>query len=260
MDTPAPAIRIAVKYRILLPYWAVFQTDLRQTVRNWVYMTWVVAISLTAFGYILYRMGAHRETGWVQQAADVMNDLLRWVVLGSVALIAALAVGSISAERGILADAVLSRGISRYQYFLAKFHARLVSVLVTIFAFGLIMLAGCYLLLSDEKLSLIGGLAALLVVAALLMVVVSCGVSLSALCGNTLLGMSLLWLFLYGGGYLLELLPSSIPTPDRVLHELPAILRGEYDSQWIWRLLGGTALVSAVAALIGMIGFSRRDV
>src|SRR5262249_22413659 len=124
MDATNATIRIARKYRIILPYWAVFQTDLRQTFHNWVYLTWVVAVSLTAFGYILYRMGAHRETGWVQQAADVMNDLLRWVVLGSVALIAALAVGSISAERGTLADSVLSRGISRYQYFLAKFHAR----------------------------------------------------------------------------------------------------------------------------------------
>src|SRR5262249_725452 len=98
------------------------------------------------------------------------------------------------------------------------------------------------------------------VVASLLMVVVSCGVSLSALCGNTLLGMSLLWLFLYGGGYLLELLPSSIPTPDRVLHEMPAILPGEDNTEWNWLLLEGTAAISGVAALIGMIGFSRRDV
>jgi ABC-2 type transport system permease protein len=259
MDTPT-ATRVARKYRLLLPYWAVFQTDLRQTMRNWVYLTWVIVVSLTAFGYVLYRMGAHRETGWVQQAADVMNDLLRWVVLGSVALIAALAVGSISAERGTLADSVLSRGISRYQYFLAKFHARLLSVLGTILLLGLVMLAGCYLMLSEEKLSLTGGLVALVVVAALLMVVVSCGVTLSALCGNTMLGMSLLWLFLYGGGYMLELLPASIPTPDRVLHEMPAILRGAYDSQMIWRLLEGTAILSGAVALLGMIGFSRRDV
>jgi len=259
MDTPTTT-RISAKYRLFLPYWAVFQTDLRQTMRNWVYMTWVIAVSLTAFGYVLYRMGAHRETGWVQQAADVMNDLLRWVVLGSVAMIAALAVGSISAERGTLADSVLSRGISRYQYFLAKFHSRLVCVLGTIMFLGMLMLTGCYAMLSEEKLSLAGGLMALVVVAALLMVVVSCGVTLSALCGNTLLGMSLLWLFLYGGGYMLELLPASIPTPDRVLHEMPAILRGTYDSQLIWRLLEGTAILSFAAALFGMVGFSRRDV
>src|SRR4051812_34672850 len=120
---------IAPAYRLWLPYWAVFQTDLRQTTRSWVYRLWVAAVALSAFGYLLYRPGVHNEAGLIQQAAVIMSDLLRWVVLGSVALIAALTVGCISSERGTLADSVLSRGISRYQYYLAKWHARLASVL-----------------------------------------------------------------------------------------------------------------------------------
>ena len=59
-----------------------------------------------------------------------LSDLLRWTLLGSVRFIVVLSAGSISSERGTLADSVLSRGISRHQYFLGKWHARLASVMV----------------------------------------------------------------------------------------------------------------------------------
>ncbi len=250
---------IAPKYRLWLPYWAVFQTDLRQATHSWVYRVWVAAVALTAFGYLLYRMGVHREAGLIQSASIVMSDLLRWVVLGSVALIAALTVGSISSERGTLADSVLSRGISRYQYYMAKWHARLAAVLGTfVFLASLMLLASHFLL--RENLSFSGSVAALLLIAAFLTVVVSFGVTLSSLCNSTLLGMSLLWVLLYGGGFLLELLPKSMPTPDRVLQQMPEILQGHYDPNAVLNLLGVSAAASALVSLAGMIGFSRSDV
>ena len=250
---------IAPKYRLWLPYWAVFQTDLRQAARSWVYRAWVGAVALTAFGYLLYRMGVHREAGLIQSASLVMSDLLRWLVLGSVALIAALTVGCISSERGTLADSVLSRGISRYQYFLAKWHARLAAVLGTFGFLASLMLIASYFLL-HENLSLTGGIAALLLIAAFFAVVVSFGVALSSLCTSTLLGMSVLWMLLYGGGILLELLPKSFPTPDRVLQQMPEILQGRYDSNAVLNLLAVSAGASCLAAFAGLISFSRRDV
>src|SRR5437763_14370181 len=113
----------------------------------------------------------------MQKAADVMNDLLRWLVLGSVGVVAALTVGSISSERGTLADSILSRGINRYQYFLAKWHARVFCVVGTVFVIGLGMLLVSYFKLSDN-LSLGGSMTALAVVAAMLAVVASFGVAL----------------------------------------------------------------------------------
>ena len=107
----AVTIPIKLRYRRWLPYVAVLQTDLRQTLRSWVYRLWVLAMFLAAFGYILYRLGVHREAGIIQPATMVMSDLIRWVVMGSAAVIAALTVGSISAERGTLADSVLKLGI-----------------------------------------------------------------------------------------------------------------------------------------------------
>jgi hypothetical protein len=92
------------------------------------------------------------------------------------------------------------------------------------------------------------------------MLVASAGVTLSALCNNSRVAMTILWIVLYGGGALLELLPRSYPTPDRVLQQLPEILRGNYDPGLLGDVFGFCAVASCVVALIGLVGFARRDV
>jgi len=137
----APQATKSVPIQRWLPYWAVLQSDTRQTLQSWVYRAWVLVSVVSAVGYLLYRVGVYREAGIVQQASTLVSDLLRWCMFGSLTLVIVLAAGSISTERGTVADSVLSRGISRYQYFLGKWHARLVAVLGTFFLMGLLALA-----------------------------------------------------------------------------------------------------------------------
>src|SRR6516162_2986016 len=165
MDPVVAAPPKSFKPLRFLPYWAVFQMDVHQTLRSWVYRVWLLLSLSAAIGYLLYRFGAYREAGMVQPASDLMSDLLRWTVLGSVTLIIILTAGSISAERGTMADSVLCRGISRYQYFLGKWHSRLVTVLGTFFTLAAVVLVGSFFLLRDENLSPVGGVVALLTVA-----------------------------------------------------------------------------------------------
>jgi len=68
------------------------------------------------------------------------------------------------------------------------------------------------------------------------------------------------WLTLYGIGFVLSLLPASVPSPDRALAKLPDILRGYYDTRVAYQLVLGSLGVSFVIALVGMFLFSRRDV
>jgi ABC-type transport system involved in multi-copper enzyme maturation permease subunit len=254
MDAPAPTK--PVKIRRWLPYWAVFQYDVRQTLQSWVYRTWVLVSLLAGGGYVFYVFGVHNEAGIVQSASLVISDLLRWTVLGSVTLIILLTVGSIASERGSVADSVLSRGISRYQYFLGKLHARLVTVLGTYFVLGAAALAAGYFLL-HEDLSWSGSLVALGTVAALLATVVTCGVSVSAMVNNTLLGSAVLWMAVYGTGFVLS-------QPHRPLHSLlnnlTHMLRGFYDLSAQAHMAGWAAGVCAVFTLVGMVCFARRDV
>lgn len=249
----------AIKFNRFLPYWAVFQADVRQTASGWVYRFWVLASIAAAVGYLLYRVGVYREAGIIQQASNLISDLLRWTVLASPTLIVVLTAGCISGERGTLADSVLSRGISRYQYYLAKWHARLALVLGTFLFMGLVAILGGNFLL-HEDLSLMGSLVALLKVAALLTAIITCGVTVSALSSSTILGIMVLWMILYGAGFALWLLPAGYPSPDRTLQTLQYTLRGRYDWNDLTQLVTWCSAVSLAVATLGLAYFSRRDV
>ncbi|HZT81672.1 MAG TPA: ABC transporter permease, partial [Gemmataceae bacterium] len=105
-----------------------------------------------------------------------------------------------------------------------------------------------------------GSLVALVTVAALLAAVVCCGVTVSAMSNSTLLGVTVLWILLYGAGFALSLMPSRFPSPDRALAHLPEVLRGYYSLKALGRLVGWSALLSAVVSVVGLLYFSRRDV
>jgi len=257
MDTPTVAK--PAKINRWLPYWAVLQADVGSILRSWVYRSWVLISVLTGVGYLLYRMGVDREAGIVQHASTWISDLLRWCVFGSVTLIIVLTAGTISAERGTLADSVLSRGISRYQYFLGKWHARLATVLGTFLAIGIVALVSSFFL-HHEDLSLPGSLLALLTIASLLAAVISCGVTVSAIFNNTLVAVAVLFILVYGTSFALLLLPGHLPSPYRIINGLPYILRGEYNYALLGRLIAWSASFSALLALIGLGCFARRDV
>lgn len=261
MDASPPVV--TVKFNKFLPYWAVLQTDLRQTLRSWVYRLWVLMTVAAAGGFLLYRVGLHREAGIIQSAATQCGDLFRMMVVGSLALVVVLAVSAISAEKGAVADSVLSRGISRHQYFLAKWHARLVVVTLTFAALASVMLASGYLLFradAESDLSLAGGLAAVVAVTAVLAVIVTGGVVIGSLTNGTVLGITVFWLVLYGAGFLLSLLPEPWPSPDRELARLKFVLRGQFNDALFGNLLLLSLLACFATAVIGLVGFNRRDV
>lgn len=255
----AVADKKSVSFNRWLPYWAVFQSDVRQTLRSWVYRFWVLLAVLATVGYLLYSFGIYHVAGIIQSASLHISHLLNWIVLGSAVIICVLTAGSISSERGTMADSVLSRGISRHQYFMGKWHARLVTVLGTFLVLGVVMLISALVLL-HEDLSWHGSLAALAVITALLGTVITCGVTVSAIANSTVLGIAVLWCILCAAGLLLRFLPSRYPTPDRTLERLPYMLQGHYDLTSLAQLTGWSLLASCLIALIGLVYFSRRDV
>lgn len=253
--TPIPPLR----YNRWLPYWAVFQMDLRQTMRSWVFRVWMLAAVVLSVGYLMHRAAIHYQAGILQSASSFMAELLQFSLLVGTSLVILLTAGTISSERGIMADSVLSRGISRYQYFLGKWHSRLVTTLGSFLLVGLLILAtSCFLLEFD--LSILGTLLALAIVASILAIAVSCGVTMSSLCNSTPLGIAILWMGLYGIGVALALLGYGQLNPLRLLRLLPVLVQGQYDAQIQAELIGWCALASVIAALVGLVHFARRDV
>src|SRR5882724_6989673 len=191
MDAAAPT---RAKINRFLPYWAVFQADLKQTLHSWIYRVWVLVSLGAAVGYLLYRFGAKQVGGFVQPAPEMISDLMNWVAFGSVTLVIVLTAGAICSERGTMADSVLSRGISRYQYFLGKWHSRLSLVLLTYFVKSTFALVCAYYMLHSDAMTIDGSLVAMLVVASILVFVVTFGVSVSAMSSNTLVSIAVVWM------------------------------------------------------------------
>lgn len=256
MDSTAPA---GIRYSRALPYWAVLTTDFRQTVSSWVYRLWVLMSVAGAAGYLLYNVGVQREAGLATAASLQSERLLRGLAVGGLGLVALLSVSSISGERGSVADAVLSRGISRHQYFLAKWHARLLAVLLTFALLSAVILAAHTTLL-DGDLTLKGATAAVILVCLVLAAVVSWGVTVGALASGTVIGITLFWVVIYGGLAAASLLPEPFPTPQSLLGHLHLILSGQAKPD----SLATEALVAigltAIAAAVGLVGFGRKDV
>ncbi len=256
----AAAAKKPVKINRWLPYWAVFQADVRQTLQSWLYRTWVIMSLLAAAGYLLFNLGAFHLSGLIRSDANLVSDLLKWTVIGSVTLVIILTAGCISSERGTMADSVLSRGISRYQYFMGKWHARLVTVIGSFLLMALLWLVAIYFLLPQEEIQISGALVALLTVASVLAVVVTLGVSVSAMTNSTVLGIAVLWMGLYGASFLLSLMPHRVVSLDVIMERMPHVLRGNYDFHSLSRILLGALGICVVSAGVGMTYFARRDV
>ena len=248
-----------IRFNRLLPYWAVLQTDLRQTLRSWVYRFWVLLTVCGAVGYLLYNVGVHREAGLVQAASLQSEHLLRGLVVGGLALVSLLAVSSISGERSTVADSILSRGISRNQYFLAKWHSRTVAVLGTFAVLATLILAAHHFLFEPD-LTLVGGALGIALVGLALAAVVSWGVTVGAISNGTVIGITIFWLIIYGGIMLLALLPEPYPTPNKLLARFHVVLRGDTDLTAAATLAGLFAAVTLIGSVVGLIAFGRKDV
>ncbi len=245
-----PAV-VTVRFHRFLPYWAVLQTDLRQTAQGWLFGLWVALVVIGVCGFFLYRVGVQQEAGLVQSAAVLCAEALRAAFLGSLAVVVILSVAAISSERGI----------SRHQYFLARQHARviLVGIAFALISTGIIA-AGSLLFRSEADISLSGAAVVIGLLSLLLAVVAAVGVVLGALTNSAVLGITIYWLLLYGGGLLLMLAPESWPGPERELTRLRYVLQGYYSAAYYGRVALTAIAIALAATICGLIGFSRKDV
>ncbi|MCU0702419.1 MAG: ABC transporter permease [Fimbriiglobus sp.] len=247
------------RFNPLLPYFAVFRTDLRQTFHSWLFRLWVMVVIVAAVGYGLYKFGIHREVGLVQSASEQTGVLLGTVGVITLAFVSLVAVHAISGERGTVADSILSRGISRRQYFAAKWHAR-TGVLLATFAVLSAGVLTAYHYLLEPDLTFRGCAAGIAVAVAVLAAVVAWGVTVGAMSNGTVIGVTLFWLVLFGGLFLLSFLPSPFPSGAGLLAALRTTLRGHFDLVRISQVVGVFTLVAAVGGGVGLMGYSKKDV
>jgi hypothetical protein len=142
---------------------------------------------------------------------------------------------------------------------MAKWHARSVVVLATFAILSAIILTGYHYLL-DPDVTLTGGIAATAIALAALAAVIAWGVTIGALANGTVLAITLFWMILYGAILLCSFLPDPFPSPSYVIAQMRLILKGNFDEGHIGRVIAGFLIAAVCGALVGIIGFRRKDV
>jgi len=289
--------------RWFLPYSAVFANDLAVLAQSWVLRAWLVLTALFALVTLLDHSSppstAGHPGGTIVAAllhpvdttpgpAHTIAQLLKFYVVVWVSFVVVLTGGTISSELGVVADSVLSRGISRWQYFLGKWTSRLVAVLgvylLVMVPTTLVIWLGSgvdqvttethsegdittvavvqapnqfVIARAIRPVGLVIGLAR---VAALLALVATCGVAFSASFGSTVISIGVGWVSIYGTGLILSVLDFAYFSPARLVQELPSVISGTYvATPQAWLIGGWVGLTLAIATLSGIV-MARRDV
>jgi len=159
-----------------MPFWTVLRGDIRQTVRSWMYLLGMGTYAALGLGLVLHRAAMYRQAGLSQSAAALLGELLFMALVSGATWAVFLSAGAISGERQLLADAILCRGVSRYQYYAGKWMARVVLVSAS-FLFCGAAIAGIGLCLLHYDVRADGVGVALLWLASVFAAVVTLGVS-----------------------------------------------------------------------------------
>ena len=251
MDSPVPFDSDRWNH-IIMPYWALVSVDLRTLARSWVVRIWLILSALVSLVIII---SAPAEGSPASQV--VTNTLSLYVLVWSTVIIV-IGTGAVSSERGIIADAILSKSVTRYHYISAKLTSRLMT---TLGIFLLVALPTIYMIsrLATNDLHWNGLALGITSVAAIILFLTILGVSLSILVSNTLLATILLWILWYAFGGILSFLDIPYLSPLAIITDLPRILQGVYilsDQIRILWSFGGSALA---VAILTAVYFSYRD-
>jgi hypothetical protein len=265
-----------------LPLWGVILDDWRQGVRHWAIAWWgILSLMLGVVWFIespsappapssVAAAGEGGDQYLVQSGTDELANVqgprastmaaktLRLHLLVWATLVIALAGSSIAAESEIVGDSILSRGVSRWQYYLGKVIGR-VSLTVAAFIVFTLPLIILSLLKCHNDLSLAGLWGAMVQGSLLLAGVAAISVSASAWFRNPLLAVAVSWMVVYGFAIVVSIMQIDSVSPLRFIESVMAMPRRPDVVMTATSLLSTLGLGVLGANLVSLVGYSRRD-
>jgi hypothetical protein len=214
---------------------------------------WFLVTGFIAFGVLMDGVNkgltAERVLGQV---------LASYIIVWSSAVIIVSA-GAVSSEAGVLADSILSRGITRHAYILAKYLSRLVTVwtvylvvLVPLTYFATVHLSG-----EPDVNSLVLAHAYVLMHMTFLTLL---GVSFSIWFNRAFVSIALLWLICYSLGSVANALDVGFLAPMYLVQSVMTVLAGNAPPSPVWKTCVGLAVPSVLVCAAASLCFARRDV
>jgi len=207
----------------MMPFQAILRHDLRTLWESRLVRLWLVATALVTLILMVSNWGQF------QSAPLVASLLFPYLVFPWFLVVMVLGVNPVSGSRAeVLADGFLSRPVTRYEYLLATWSARVVLVLgvylvVMVPAILVVVLADRPV--PDDKLTLYGILGSLAVVGLVLVFLVSLGFLLGVLLRKPLLAVVLLVFIWFPINLVLNIFSLEEFSPISLNQAIPTLLR-----------------------------------
>lgn len=238
-----------------MPFLAILRYDLRTLLSSWLVRLWLA-------GSVLLTL-LMMATGWAQlpSAALIALLLFPYLVFPWFLVVMVLGVDPVSGARvEALADGILSRPITRYEYLLASWAARLVVVLggyLVVVVPAIIWVALARRSVAADPVTVYGVIAALAVVSLVLTLQVSLGYCLGTILRRPLLAIVVLLFLWYPINLILDVFALQEFSPISLNRALPTLLRTSWrakDGVKTEEALGFEDLADRTAKFLSVFG------
>ena len=235
----------------ITPFLAMTQADLEGMVKSKIVWGWIVA----ALFLEVIRILSSPARG---ASFTITEGLSAFVFIWSMIIIG-ITGSAVSSESGELADSLLSKAVKRHEYILAKFCSR-VAVVFTIYLGISTVLAGLTMRIGINDIEIYGLSFSILVVALVLIMLTTMGVTFSTIFPNTIVSIVALLVVWYSMTFFFFLIEEiKFLSPTYLIGELPKIIQGNWSGTE-WKIVSGFSLMSIALLAVSLLYFSSKDV
>lgn len=235
----------------ITPFLAMTQADLESMVKSKIVWGWIVA---ALFLDMLRILGS----GTMGASFTITEGLSDFIFIWSMIIIG-ITGSAVSSESGELADSLLSKAVKRHEYILAKFCSR-VALVSTIYLGISTVLAGLTMRIGVNDIEIYGLSFSILIVALVLIMLTTMGVTFSTIFPNTIVSIVALLVVWYSMTFFFSLIKEiKFLSPSYRIGELPKIIQGNWSGTE-WKIVSGFSLMCIAFLAVSLLYFSRKDV
>lgn len=235
----------------ITPFLAMTQADLESMVKSKIVWGWIVA---ALFLDMLRILGS----GTMGASFTITEGFSDFIFIWSMIIIG-ITGSAVSSESGELADSLLSKAVKRHEYILAKFCSR-VALVFTIYLGISTVLAGLTMRIGVNDIEIYGLSFSILVVALVLIMLTTMGVTFSTIFPNTIVSIVALLVVWYSMTFFFSLIKEiEFLSPSYLIGKLPKIIQGNWSGTE-WKIVSGFSLMCIALLAVSLLYFSRKDV
>jgi len=235
----------------ITPFLAMTQADLESMVKSKIVWGWIIA---ALFLDMLRILGS----GTMGASFTITEGLSDFIFIWSMIIIG-ITGSAVSSESGELADSLLSKAVKRHEYILAKFCSR-VALVSTIYLGISTVLAGLTMRIGVNDIEIYGLSFSILIVALVLIMLTTMGVTFSTIFPNTIVSIVALLVVWYSMTFFFSLIKEiKFLSPSYLIGELPKIIQGNWSGTE-WKIVSGFSLMCIAFLAVSLLYFSHKDV